>query len=144
MFNINEVSGFEFVCILLTVAELDDPVSSSSNKSSDTVEELEDVFDVFVEELLVEELYVRIEKLYAECNNSDNKKIRNELFFCIDLLYMHFRERSKSSEYNTEDYYKKTISELNGPTAKNVSVQTDCGLASSGLPKIFAGIGFPI
>lgn len=58
-----------------------------------------------------------IKNLYAACNNSDNEEIRDELFSLIDALYRHVRRRfilsKKSSEYNTEDYYKKTIAELN-------------------------------
>lgn len=59
---------------------------------------------------------LKIENLYTQCTqNTGDESLKYALFLSIDELYEFWAEdvaSSNSSEYNTEDYYKKTISGL--------------------------------
>ena len=53
-----------------------------------------------------------IVEIYKQCTDHPEKKkeLRRQFLFYINLLWQIRNRRIVDSEYNTEDYYKKTIS----------------------------------
>lgn len=85
---------------------------------NDTVRKLVHIRNVLVHEGDLNERDISILELivdiYKQCKEHPEKKeeLSRQLFLYIDLFWQFRNRRIVDSEYNTEEYYKKTISEL--------------------------------